>query len=105
MIYVLMLVIAVAFGGFVWQLYSAPDIPRIAAQPGPYKVQPPPDATNAPDEIEQDALGAGGETAPAAAPAATVVDAADETAPPAVAAAPQVAGAPRFVSNGPYVAQ
>ena len=48
-IYILMLVIAVAFGGFVWQLYSAPEIPRIAAESGPYKMAPPPEAANAPD--------------------------------------------------------
>ena len=43
MLYVLMIVIAVAFGGFLWQLYSAPDIPRIPAPAGPYKVEPPPE--------------------------------------------------------------
>lgn len=41
MIYGLMLVVALAFGGFVWRLYSAPAPPLIAAQPGPYKVEPP----------------------------------------------------------------
>src|SRR5512147_1189359 len=51
-IYVLMLVIAVAFGGFVWQLYSAPEVPHIAALPGPYKMAPSPEAASAPDESE-----------------------------------------------------
>jgi hypothetical protein len=42
-LYVLMIVIAVCFGGFLWQLYSAPEAPRITAQAGPYKVEPPPE--------------------------------------------------------------
>lgn len=45
MIYVLMLVVALAFGGFVWQLYSEPETPHIAAEPGPYKTEPPPEMT------------------------------------------------------------
>jgi cell division septation protein DedD len=40
MLYVLMVVIAVAFGGFLWQLYGTPDAPRIEAQPGPYRIEP-----------------------------------------------------------------
>jgi hypothetical protein len=93
-IYVLMLVVAVAFGGFVWQLYSAPEIPRITAPPGPYKVQPP-EASNAPDQTEQAALGsAEAPSAPAAAQAS-----------PAEAGPPRLAPAPHFVANGPYVAQ
>ncbi len=40
MIYMLMLVVALAFGGFLWQLYSGPETPHIAAQPGPYKSAP-----------------------------------------------------------------
>ncbi len=44
MIYGLMLVVALAFGGFVWRVYSAPAPPLIAAQPGPYKVAPPSEA-------------------------------------------------------------
>src|SRR5690242_21758426 len=53
MLYVLMLVIALAFGGFVWQIYSGPDAPHIAAPPEPYKITPPANAANAPDEAEQ----------------------------------------------------
>lgn len=45
MIYVLMLVVALAFGGFVWQLYSEPETPHISAEPGPYKTEPPPEMT------------------------------------------------------------
>jgi SPOR domain len=43
-IYGLMLVVALAFGGFVWRIYSAPAPPLIAAQAGPYKVAPPSEA-------------------------------------------------------------
>ncbi|HRK65294.1 MAG TPA: hypothetical protein PLN53_12940, partial [Terricaulis sp.] len=39
-IYVLLIVVAVAFGAFVWQLYSGPEVPRIPAPAGPYKVEP-----------------------------------------------------------------
>lgn len=102
-IYVLLIVVAVAFGGFVWQLYSAPDIPRIAAQPGPYKVEPSAEASTAPDSVEQSAFGAaleGRETAeadvtPRAGPEAVIAD-----PPPAPSS-----GEPRFVANGPFVAQ
>jgi len=100
MIYMLMLVIAVAFGGFVWQLYSAPEIPRIAAPAGPYKVAPPPEAANAPDEIEQSALDAA--QAPSAPGGVATPNA--EAAPPAAAAA-QPPAPPRILANGPYVAQ
>ncbi len=102
-IYILMLVVALAFGGFLWQLYSAPEIPRIAADPGPYKVAPPPEATNAPDQTETAAFD---NAAPAAAPAQTASAApAVEDAPPPAGAAPQLAAAPSFTGNGPYVAQ
>jgi hypothetical protein len=97
-IYVLMLVIALAFGGFLWQLYRSPDIPRIAAPSEPYKTEP--RVETPPDMVES------GE-------ALTVSEAMDEGAtsePPAADAAtelgrPQLAPAPRFVVNGPYVAQ
>ncbi len=104
MVYVLMLVVAVAFGGFVWQLYSAPDIPRISAPPGPYKVEPPPEATTAPDQGEQAAMGVSESVPPGVAASTPAVA---EAAPPATAAtgAPQLPAAPHFVSNGPYVAQ
>ncbi len=94
-IYVLMLVVAVAFGGFVWQLYSGPDVPRISAPPGPYKVAPPPEFTQA-DARERTAL-----TEPetiTGAPAAPPV----EEVP---IGPPQLAPQPTFASNGRYVAQ
>ncbi len=93
MIYVLMVVVALAFGGFVWQLYSAPDIPRISAQPGPYKIEP--DASAALDTVETGALH---EISPSASQAALVEA-------PAPTGAPQLAPSPTFVANGPYVAQ
>jgi hypothetical protein len=98
MIYVLMLVVAVAFGGFVWQLYSAPDIPHISAPPGPYKVAPPAEMTE-PDPREAALTEPELESAPATAGAA-----AEEEAPP-MAGPPQLAPPPTFASNGRYVAQ
>ena len=97
MIYVLMLVVALAFGGFVWQLYSAPDVPRISAPAGPYRVQPPTDVTD-PDPREAALTEPEVENAPAAAPPV------GEEAPP-VAGAPQLAPRPVFSAGGRYVAQ
>ena len=96
MVYVLMVVVALAFGGFVWQLYSAPDVPRISAQPGPYKIEPDTAATL--DAVEAGALH---ETETSQAPPAAIGAPAIE----APAGAPQLAPSPTFVANGPYVAQ
>lgn len=94
-IYILMLVIAVAFGGFVWQLYTGPDVPRISA-PGPYKVAPPPEMSDL-DPRERLAL-----TEPETeTPAGAQPEAAEATA----TGAPRLAPAPTFASNGRYVAQ
>jgi hypothetical protein len=103
MIYVLMIVVACAFGGFVWQLYSAPEIPRISAPSGPYKIEPPPEAANAPDATEQSAFGASleGRTEGAAATPRTGPEQVAEPAPQN----PALGDAPRFVANGPFVAQ
>jgi hypothetical protein len=92
-LYVLMIVIAVTFGGFLWQLYSAPEIPRIEAPPGPYKVEPPP---------QQPTIAASAVEAPTPAnPALSQQEGpVIEFNPP-----PDVAATPDFVSNGPYVAQ
>jgi hypothetical protein len=99
MIYVLMLVVALAFGGFVWQIYSAPDIPRISAPAGPYKVAPPPELTE-PDPREAALTEPEVENAPLAA-----ATAAAEAEAPAVAGPPQLTPRPAFASNGRYVAQ
>jgi hypothetical protein len=110
MIYILMIVVALAFGGFVWQLYSAPDVPRIAAPAEPYKMAPPPEAANAPDQVEQGAFYdslEGRETASAEATPRAAPEAVEDTPPNSVAASgpPQLAAAPRFAANGPFVAQ
>ncbi len=99
----LMLVVALAFGGFVWQLYSAPDAPRISAPSEPYKITPPPEAANAPDMVEMGAFDEAAETTPAAETPAAETPRAE--APAAAPSQPQPAAAPQFTSNGPYVAQ
>lgn len=95
MVYVLMLVVALAFGGFVWQLYGAPEIPRIGAPATPYKHAP--ELLAAPDAAEQSAL-----AAPIGEVSAMTREAAAASPPPG---APQLAPAPSFVADGPYVAQ
>lgn len=102
-LYVLMLVIAVAFGGFVWQLYSMPAAPpRITSPAPPPRTAPP---LEAPAEIEA----APPESTESESAAAELEGSADthpveEEAPMSVGA-PQLAPTPRFVANGPYVAQ
>ncbi len=108
LVYLVMLVIMVAFGGLMWNLYSgggAADAPRFAAPAGAYKSAPPSNAANAPDLAESaylDAPGAGAERASVTttpAPEAPLADAAP------AAGAPRLSAAPRFVSSGPFVAQ
>lgn len=97
-LYVLMVVIAVCFGGFLWQLYSAPEVPRIAAQSGPYKVEPPPEAPAAP----QTELTLRETTAmPAVDPSIAAAEA------PVVELNPQADApvTPHFAANGRYVVQ
>jgi hypothetical protein len=109
MVYILMLVVAVAFGGFLWQLYSAPEIPRITAPTSPYKIEPPAEARNAPDQVEQGAFadsleGVSEQTAevtPRPAPETVIVE--SETA--ASEGPPTLGAAPIFATSGPYVAQ
>jgi len=114
MLYLLMLVVAVAFGAFVWQLYSAPEVPRIAAQPGPYKIQPSTEAVTTPDQVEQGAFNdslEGRTEAEAVTPRPGPETARVETEVPMPTAAPtsptpgELGQMPRFVANGPYVAQ
>ena len=93
-LYVLMVVIAVCFGGFLWQLYSAPEVPRITAQAGPYKIEPPP----APPPAQ---------TLPETAPPPVADRTLAEAETPMVELNPQpdVSGMPQFSANGRYVAQ
>lgn len=104
-VYVLMLVIAAAFAGFVWNWYSGgTSAPVIAAPEGAYKVAPGPEALTTPDSVEQNALYDSLDGS--AAPASATPRAGPETpldAPPG--GAPQVAAAPHFVASGPFVAQ
>jgi len=96
-LYILMLVVALAFGGFVWQLYSTPEIPRISAPAGPYKVEPPTDGVIA-ERVEGDAL-----TVPETiTPEEEAIVAAEA---PLEAATPQPGASPAFAANGPFVAQ
>jgi len=100
-LYVLMLVIAVCFGGFVWQLYSSPETPRISS-PGPYKISPSEAGAIVADPIGPDAL-----TEPETLNAASTPAPVAETPPPALepAGPPQVSAAPQFAANGQFVAQ
>ena len=108
-LYLIMIVIAVAFGGLLWQLYSAgPDIPHIPAPAQPYKVAPPSTAQT-PDDAEQNAFfnTHDGQTPLATAPAATP-PAHTTPARPAHAATTalvMLAAAPIFAPGGRFVAQ
>lgn len=95
MIYLLLLVVALAFGGFLWQLYSDTDVPRIAAAPGPYKVEA--SSASVADSGEQSSVPAA--TTPAQPPADTPEIASSAAAPPVST------GAVSFSPSGPYVAQ
>ena len=100
-IYVLMLVIALAFGGFLWQLYQSPDTPRISAPAGPYKVEPPAE-TIAPSAVET-IVAPENVDSPDLNGAVAAEDPEAEEA--SVGGPPQLAPAPRFAAEGPYVAQ
>ncbi len=97
-VYVLMLVVALAFGGFLWHLYSEPTTPRITAPSTPYSVEPAiiaepnPSALSAPEDIPPAEVLADDIIAPA--------EIVDEAVGP-----PQLAPAPAFAATGAYVAQ
>jgi hypothetical protein len=105
--YVLMLVIAAAFAGFVWNWYSGSnETPIIRAPSAEYKVAPSDDRTVTPDAMEQgamyDSLEGRTETAeatPRAGPEEPVEEAPPHAGPPTLGAAPS------FVGDGPFVAQ
>lgn len=106
--YVLMLVIAAAFAGFVWNWYSGSnETPIIRAPSAEYKVAPSEDRTVTPDAMEQgamyDSLEGRTETAtptPRPGPEAPAVE--DRPLP---SGPPSLGAAPVFVGNGPFVAQ
>jgi len=95
-LYILMLVVALAFGGFVWQLYSVPEIPRISAS-GPYKIEPPVDG-GVTENVEGEALTVPETITPEE---ETIV----EAEAPLEVGPPQPGAAPSFAANGPFVAQ
>lgn len=100
-LYILMIVIAVAFGGFLWQLYSGPDVPRIPAPAGPYKVEPPPEApAREPTTLERSITSGSAPAAPLA-PATP----AEETPVVELNPQPDAPALPSVAANGPYVAQ
>ena len=102
MIYLLMIVVACAFGGFVWQIYSAPEVPTIPAPAGPYKIEAPAEDAEARSQSALDAVLEGRAESPASASPRPGPEAVAEPAPRMETAA---AAAPRFVANGPYLAQ
>jgi cell division septation protein DedD len=93
-VYVLMLVVALAFGGFLWQLYSAPEGARVTAPPSPPSAETAP--ISAPDPSELSADAADEEAVPV-----------EENAPAAepLAGPPQLAPLPAFVADGRYAVQ
>jgi hypothetical protein len=105
--YVLMLVIAAAFAGFIWNWYSGSnETPIIRAPSAAYKVAPSDDRTVTPDAMEQGALydslegrTEAAEPTPRAGPETPAEEAPSSGGPPMLGAAP------RFVGEGPYVAQ
>lgn len=106
-VYVVIFVVVIAFGGFVWNLYGGRETPRISAEPGAYKVLPPVGAPDAPDRAEENALYSAleGREEPAAVTPRPGPEAAQEAEARPQAGGPQLGAAPHFVSNGPFVAQ
>jgi len=104
----LMLMVALAFGGFVWQLFSPPEAPRLAPPSGAYKSAPPPEAVSAPDQAEQNAFfdtldGEQSEASATPRPGPETVAADAEQ--PMPAGPPQPAALPSFAAEGRFVAQ
>lgn len=104
------IVVMLAFGAFVWNAYDTGAPPRITPTTPAYKIAPPPDLT-APDPAEAEALedvlqGRTPEAGPVhvrPGPETPITAQPPPATPPG--AMPQLAAAPRFVANGPYVAQ
>lgn len=103
LVYMVMLVIMVAFGGLMWNLYTGGEAPRFSAPSGAYKSAPPAESANAPDLVESAYLDA--PSADAAPVTTTPAPEAPLDTPAPAAGPPRLSAPPRFVANGPYVAQ
>lgn len=106
-LYVLMLVIAVAFGGFVWQLYSGPSAPLISPPAGAYKIEPPADAADVRDPAEENAFyeSLEGQDESAGATPRPGPEQVAEAEMAAASGAPRLTPTPVFVADGPFLAQ
>jgi len=101
-VYIIMLVVVVAFGALVWDLYSGGrEAPHIAAPGGAYKIAPPPEAAGTPDSGELSAFAETGPAPDSASLRGPILGPASAEA----AEAPVATGQPRFVADGPFVAQ
>lgn len=94
MVYLLMLIGAIALGGAFWLSHRPPEIPHIAAPPEPYKVRPP----EAPP-LDDGERGTQGDDS------TSVGTWPDEPPGPPPPPPPPRSAPPYFVANGPYVAQ
>jgi len=96
--------VLLAFGAFVWNVYSDDPAPRIAPPSAAYKSRPP--ADDAPGEIETrtlDAVIEGGEASPGP---VEIAPAAEAPAPAALPGArPILSPDPVFAAHGVFVAQ
>jgi hypothetical protein len=103
-------VVVAAFSGLIWTQYAGATIPRIEAEPGPYKLPPPPGQELTADALEENALSDALEGRVAATPAAarpmTARPAPEEPLLLHSEEAAADADAPvRFSENGAFVAQ
>lgn len=89
-IYVLMLVVAVAFGGFLWQLYSEPAGSRLTSPATPYTPAPPLQPPTTIDRVEE---------------TVSAVDAGDGVSEARYDGAPLLGDAPLVTADGPFVVQ
>ena len=110
LIYVLIGVVVVAFGGFIWNSYGVRPPPRIEAPEGPYRVAPEAGAGVAPAAEENalyESLDGTGASPAAQTPAQATPRAEAPLDTPAVqqAGPPTLGAPPVFASHGPYVAQ
>lgn len=105
-VFILIVVVLVAFGGFVWNIYGGSGPARITPPPGAYKSAPPSEFAAGADITDDNAMygalesgGEGEQAAPVDGPEAPLAEEEEESGPPRLSAPPA------FVSNGPYLAQ